>query len=94
MGFIYEMLIVILIKQFKMKILITGATGLIGNELVKLLLVKKHSVNYLTTSKSKIVSKPNYKGFYWNPEQSKIDENCIYEVDVVIHLSEIGRAHV
>ena len=70
-----------------MKILITGATGLIGNELVKLLLVKKHSVNYLTTSKSKIVSKPNYKGFYWNPEQSKIDENCIYEVDAVIHLA-------
>ena len=70
-----------------MKILVTGATGLIGNELVKLLLAKNHSVNYLTTSKSKIVSKPNYKGFYWNPEQSKIDENCIYEVDVVINLA-------
>ena len=70
-----------------MKILITGATGLIGKKLVKLLLAKNHSVNYLSTSISKIESKPDYKGFYWNPEQSKIDENCIYEVDAVIHLA-------
>ena len=70
-----------------MKILITGATGLIGKKLVKLLLAKNHSVNYLSTSISKIESKPNYKGFYWNPEQSKIDENCIYEVDIIIHLA-------
>lgn len=70
-----------------MKILITGATGMIGSELVKLILSKNHSVNYLTTSKSKIESKPNYNGFYWNPEQGKIDENCIYEVDAIIHLA-------
>lgn len=70
-----------------MKVLITGATGLIGNELVKLLLAKNHSVHYLTTSKSKIVSKPKYQGFYWNPEQGKIDENCIYEVDTIVHLA-------
>ena len=70
-----------------MRILITGATGLIGKELVKLLLAKNHSVHYLTTSVSKIESKPNYKGFYWNPEQSKIDENCIYGVDIIVHLA-------
>ena len=70
-----------------MKILITGATGLIGTELVKLLLSKNHTVNYLTTSKSKIESNPNYQGFYWNPQQGKIDDNCIYEVDVIIHLA-------
>lgn len=70
-----------------MKILITGATGLIGNELVKLLLAKNHTVHYLTTSKSKIESKPNYQGFYWNPEEGRIDENCIYEVDVILHLA-------
>ncbi len=70
-----------------MRILITGATGLIGNELVKLLLAKNHSIHYLTTSLSKVESKPNYQGFYWNPEQSKIDENCIYGVDVIVHLA-------
>lgn len=70
-----------------MKILITGATGLVGKQLVRLLLEKKHTVNYLTTSISKIESKPNYKGFYWNPEQGKVDENCLYEVDAIIHLA-------
>ncbi|MCF6132302.1 TIGR01777 family oxidoreductase [Flavobacterium wongokense] len=70
-----------------MKILITGATGLVGKELVKLLLAQNHTVNYLTTSLSKIESKSNYKGFYWNPELGKIDENCLYEVDVIVHLA-------
>ena len=70
-----------------MKILITGATGLIGSELVKLLLAKGHTIHYLTTSKSKIENQPNNQGFYWNPEQGKIDESCIYGVDVIIHLA-------
>lgn len=70
-----------------MKILITGATGLIGKELVNLLIAKNHAIHYLTTSKAKIVNKPNYIGFYWNPEQGKIDESCIYGVDVIIHLA-------
>ena len=70
-----------------MKILITGATGLIGTELVKALLAEGHTINYLTTSVSKIESKPNYHGFYWNPQQSKIDENCIFGVDVIVHLA-------
>jgi len=70
-----------------MTILITGATGMIGKELVKLLIAKEHSINYLTTSISKIESKHNYQGFYWNPEQGKVDENCIYNVDAIIHLA-------
>lgn len=70
-----------------MKILITGATGLIGKELVKLLLSQKNTVYYLTTSKSKIINKPNYRGFYWNPEQGKIDENCLFNVDIIVHLA-------
>jgi uncharacterized protein (TIGR01777 family) len=70
-----------------MKILITGATGLIGSELVKLLLSKNHSVHYLTTSNDKINEEPNYKGFYWNPQEGKIDERCIDGVDAVVHLA-------
>ncbi|RKS03304.1 MULTISPECIES: TIGR01777 family oxidoreductase [unclassified Flavobacterium] len=70
-----------------MRILITGATGLIGSELVKLLLAKGHTVHYLTTSKDKIESQSNYIGFYWNPQEGKIDENCIFEVDAIIHLA-------
>lgn len=70
-----------------MKVLITGATGLIGNELVSLLLQNGVSVHYLTTSKKKIENELNYKGFYWNPEQGIIDENSLMGVDAIIHLA-------
>jgi uncharacterized protein (TIGR01777 family) len=70
-----------------MKILITGATGLIGTELVALLLKNGISVHYLTTSKSKIKSQLNYHGFFWNPAQGMIDENALMGVDAVIHLA-------
>ena len=70
-----------------MKILVTGATGLIGSELVALLLKNNHTVNYLTTSSKKIESKDNYCGFYWNPSEGKIDENCLLNVDVIVHLA-------
>ncbi|MES2410407.1 MAG: TIGR01777 family oxidoreductase [Bacteroidota bacterium] len=70
-----------------MKILITGATGLVGTALVNLLLKKKHSVNVLSLSLADIEDKPNFQAFLWNPESGKIDENCLYEVDVIIHLA-------
>lgn len=70
-----------------MKILLTGATGMIGKELVNLLLQENHAVHYLTTSNEKILNGPNCYGFYWNPEQSIIDENCLMGVDAIIHLA-------
>ena len=70
-----------------MKVLITGATGLIGKELTSLLLQNGVSIHYLTTSKRKIENKPNYKGFFWNPSQGIIDENCLMGVDAIIHLA-------
>jgi uncharacterized protein (TIGR01777 family) len=70
-----------------MKVLITGATGLIGTELVTLLLQNGISVNYLTTSKNKIVNELNYNGFYWSPEKGIIDENCLMGVDSIINLA-------
>ena len=70
-----------------MKVLITGATGLIGTELVSLLLQNGISVNYLTTFKNKIVNELNYNGFYWSPEQGIIDENCLMGVDSIINLA-------
>lgn len=70
-----------------MKILITGATGLIGSKLGTLLLQNGHSINYLSTSKKKLIDEPNYQGFYWNPQQGFIDENCMIGVDVIVHLA-------
>lgn len=70
-----------------MKVLITGATGLVGTELVSLLLKNGISIHYLTTSKSKIQNEPNYKGFYWKPETGEVDDNCLEDVDAIIHLA-------
>ncbi len=70
-----------------MRVLITGATGLVGQEVVKLCHEKDIAVNYLTTSKSKIKGQKNYQGFYWNPKTQDIDKTCFKNVDAIIHLA-------
>lgn len=70
-----------------MKILITGATGLVGTEIVKQSLTKNYTVHYLTTSRDKIVNEKNYKGFYWNPSSQEIDTNCLNGIDTIINLA-------
>lgn len=70
-----------------MRVLITGATGLIGQEIVALCHEKEIKVNYLTTSKSKLVQNENYTGFYWNPKSKDIDKSCFEAVDAIIHLA-------
>ncbi|WP_299437869.1 TIGR01777 family oxidoreductase [uncultured Aquimarina sp.] len=69
-----------------MKVLITGATGLIGQEIVKLCHQSDIDVHYLTTSKNKLTSEKNYKGYYWNPNLGEIDLDCFKDVEVIIHL--------
>lgn len=70
-----------------MKVLITGATGLIGQAIAKECLAKGWVVHYLTTSKSKIENSDNYKGFYWNPKEQDIDAACFDGVDTIINLA-------
>lgn len=70
-----------------MTILITGATGLVGQELVQLLLKNGHVVHYLSTSKQKVVTEEVYKGFYWDPKTSEIDLNALTNVEVIVHLA-------
>lgn len=70
-----------------MKVLITGATGLIGKEIVKGCHEQGISVNYLSTSKDKIEIHENYKGFYWDPDNNNIDSACFEDVDAIINLA-------
>jgi uncharacterized protein (TIGR01777 family) len=70
-----------------MKVLITGATGLVGSELVSVLLKNGIHINYLTTSEDKIQDEDRYKGFLWNPKRGEIDERCISDIDAIIHLA-------
>lgn len=70
-----------------MKVLIAGATGLIGKALVEECLYKEIAVHYLTTSKNKIENKSGYTGFYWNPERGEIDKKAFEEVSAIINLA-------
>lgn len=69
-----------------MKVLITGATGLIGQKLTKLCHQKGWAVNYLSTSKNKLQDKKGYKGFYWDPKNGEIDDLALKGVDAIFHL--------
>lgn len=69
------------------RVLITGATGLVGQEIAKQCHDQNIPVNYLSTSKTKLEDKANYKGFYWNPSTGEIDVNCFKDVDVIINLA-------
>lgn len=70
-----------------MKVLITGATGLVGSELVTQCHERGYTVNYLTTSRNKIVSEPNYQGYFWNPDTGEINADCLKGVSVIINLA-------
>jgi len=69
-----------------MTVLITGATGLIGREIVKQCHDKGFNVHYLTTSKSKLATESNYKGFFWKPNNNEIDHSCFDGVSTIINL--------
>ncbi len=70
-----------------MKVLITGATGLIGQEIVRLCHQSSIDVNYLTTSANKLSTTPNYTGYLWDPRNGEIDTDCFVDVEVVINLA-------
>lgn len=70
-----------------MRVLITGATGMVGSRLSDLCLEKGMEVHYLTTGKSKIQKKENYKGFYWNPDAGEIEAGCLEGVNTIVHLA-------
>ncbi|MCW8982052.1 TIGR01777 family oxidoreductase [Altibacter sp.] len=69
-----------------MKILITGATGLIGSRLSEKCIEQGMTVHYLTTSKDKLENKERYIGFYWDPENNEIDTKAFQGVSAIINL--------
>ena len=70
-----------------MKLLITGATGLIGSSVIENAQKNNIKVHYLTTRKSMINSIPGAIGFFWNPSIQEIDIQCFDGVDTIIHLA-------
>lgn len=70
-----------------MKILITGATGLVGKAITDILVGQNIGVHYLTTSREKLESSELVKGFYWNPRTGEIDMDCFKGVTAIINLA-------
>lgn len=70
-----------------MKILVTGATGLVGKALVARCLKDGMEVNYLSTRKEKLRSEDGYHGFYWNPAEGTIDPACFRGVRMIVNLA-------
>lgn len=65
-----------------MKILITGATGLIGTDLVKKLRERNHEVNALVRTKTGAENE-----FLWHQKKGEIDEKAFEGIDSIIHLA-------
>ena len=70
-----------------MKVLIAGATGLVGRDLVGLCQEKNIEIYFLTTRSEKLDSIPGAKGFLWNPAKGEIDLKCFNDVNAIINLA-------
>ena len=70
------------------KILITGASGLVGTRLTQLLLEKGHEVSHLGRTKKS----GGVKSFVWDVKKGTIDPEALQNIDAVIHLAGSGIA--
>ena len=70
------------------KILITGASGLVGKRLTELLLQKGYQVSHLGRNKKE----GTVPSFVWDVEKGFIDSTALANVDTIIHLAGAGVA--
>lgn len=70
------------------KILITGASGLIGKRLTEMLLEKGHEVRHLGRTKKQGAPRT----FRWDIQKRFIEKGAIENIDTIIHLAGAGIA--
>jgi len=73
-----------------MKILITGATGLVGTQLVKSLTTSGYEdLRILTRDKSYYLKTSDFpiEAFEWDPDSKYIENGALKGVDIIIHLA-------
>ena len=73
-----------------MRILITGATGLVGSKLIETLYRKGYDdIRVLTRNPQKAEKNSPFpiKAFEWDPAKQTINKDAFSQVDAVIHLA-------
>ena len=70
-----------------MRILVTGATGLIGTQLCSHLLSKGHTLNILTTRTPWQTDDAQTQVFQWSPKNKQIDHRATEGVNAIINLA-------
>lgn len=74
-------------KKKRMRILISGATGLVGKSLVQVLKHAGYQISILTTRTNTAAFASNITTFHWNPEKGILDSKALNGVDVIISLA-------
>lgn len=76
------------------KILITGASGLIGTRLTEMLLQRGHEVSHLSRPKGvgPVEKAGKVRSFVWDVNAGTADEEAFRHVDEVVHLAGAGVA--
>ncbi len=70
-------------------ILLTGGTGLLGKKLTNTLFEKGYTVSHLSRKQG---DDARVKTYLWDIHKGTIDENCVDDVDTIIHLAGSGIA--
>lgn len=70
------------------KILITGASGLVGSRLTEILVERGHTVTHLSRHRKE----GPVKTYVWNIEEDLIEPGALADVDAIIHLAGAGLA--
>jgi uncharacterized protein (TIGR01777 family) len=73
------------------KILITGASGLIGTRIQEMLLAQRHDIHTLGRSAG-VPQTSKVSHFIWDVKNQKIDSKALAGVDTIIHLAGAGVA--
>ena len=74
-----------------MKILITGATGLIGTQIIKDALSQGIEVNFLTTQRIKTVNENKLRGYYWSP---RLDNILDFIANIILDILKLLKSHI
>ena len=70
-----------------MRILISGASGLVGKALTPILQQRGHHISVLTTRINSNVFSSEINTFHWNPEKGIMDNDALRNVDAIISLA-------